>query len=268
MSRSEADIRLQYADTIASCPVRGLHGLSTVGAAILHDDDDALRILIQSGADPSNSAFVEGESQMEALSYGTCHVACHTGSVNCLIACLELGANTGPAHRGRSLACIAAAQGHASCLKVLVEQNMDVHTADDEGETPAHLAALYGHSEALHILAAADVNLNDPTPKGRLPVVTAASQGHEDALRVIHQHGGVMDKEEEGRTAVHDAAANGHAGCLRFLLTDCGCDASIVNSRGLTPLWIAGQYFLLSQHSTLCGCLTDTFDHHFCSTSW
>lgn len=173
-------------------------------------------------------------------------------------------------HDGTTPLHVAAQAGNTAGATRLLERGMDVNVADDGGATPLHLAARNGNLATVNALldAGADVNALDAhgtalhgprSREDRLAIVDAmleagldvnlvgeahrtllmASLGVGDssvelALRFLARGADPNARDRFGGTALHEAFLKG-PDVYRVLL-DAGADATVVDSRGDSPL--------------------------------
>ncbi|CAJ1370922.1 unnamed protein product [Effrenium voratum] len=146
-----------------------------------------------------------------------------------------------PNCRSRGLAPLhlAAENGHAPCLRLLLAAAADLHAADDAGETALHSAAWRGQKEAAECLLqagaeAARVNENQDTA-----LHLAAWNGHLAVAQLLLQHDAPINAgNEAGDTPLHLAAQSGHQALVRLLLLR-GADLHAELTSGETPLHLA-----------------------------
>jgi CDK inhibitor PHO81 len=115
--------------------------------------------------------------------------------------------------------CLASVGGHAKITSMLLAKGAKI-IANTEGLTPQALAAREGHADCLQLLvrAGADANVKE---KGSLwtPLFFAAENGHLQCIRVLVAAGAQLNAEDEkGRNPSFYAAWKGHVNCLLFIL--------------------------------------------------
>lgn len=106
---------------------------------------------------------------------------------------------------GFTAAHLAAKQGHAAVLAILIERGADVNTATRQGSTPLHDAARSGSAEAVGTLLRAGADWDRKDHKGRVPqsqssnaAVTRAFEKPEDVPEEA-ESGADAQKQEGGR---------------------------------------------------------------------
>ena len=132
----------------------------------------------------------------------------------CLTGCTVQQGNTPSAGQPKescyslSLICDAAAENHLDDLNLLLNAGTDTEERI-AGETPLMLAAKNGHADAVKLLLdrGAQINARNPeTPnpkRGMTALLFAAQHGHDDVVRVLLEHGAdATAKDRNGRTAL------------------------------------------------------------------
>ena len=117
------------------------------------------------------------------------HEAVHFNNYNALQVLLTAGVNTSVRCNAGALAglhkiycpCgftalhIAAAYGHYSVAKLLIEHNADVNVPDCDGSTPLHIASCHGKMSLIKLLVQSGANINQRTTNFSTPLHSAAA---------------------------------------------------------------------------------------------
>lgn len=177
-----------------------------VADAAMRGDRDALRTLLQQGAD-ANAAQGDG---MTAL-----HWAAQRGDAATVEMLVYAGANVAAVTRIGQYTPLhmASESGSASAVEVLLKGGASVAArTTNTGATALHMAAAAGNAEALTTLLdkGADVNARE-SEWGQTPLIFAASQNRIEAIRVLMARGAdasVTTKvvDVAGRSALDRAA--------------------------------------------------------------
>lgn len=133
---------------------------------------------------------------------------------------------------------LAAAQGKARVVDLLLQNGADCNAPNGRNQRPLHLAAMcssgtMGDTIRLLIEAGADVMARDNT--GRMPLHAAASEGTEEAISVLVAAGARPQETDNigRRTPLHDACARlRHKNVERLL--DLGADERAKDNDGRT----------------------------------
>lgn len=132
----------------------------------------------------------------------------------------------------RTIAFIAALNGHLDIIELLETEKADFELADDRGNTPLFCAAQNDHFEVVNFLIEKGCNVNRENANRRTPIFSAVNNGHEDIVRVLIRKGAAVDHEDEdGRTPLECAVKQGSIEIVQMLV-EAGADPSHINSRG------------------------------------
>lgn len=271
MVRLTADVRgfpgLALAALLLLVSIGGVsfaqESLSLIEAA-RHDDADAVRLLLNDGADPD---------AMQADGATALHWAVFRENSAMLNALLNAGADVNAVNRlGASPLFIAAEGGNAELIGQLLEAGADPDVALMIGETPLMTAARAGSTEGVRLLLAAGAELNNSeNSRAQTALMWAAAQGHVEVVRELvnagadlearsavrerlmyadETNGGAFDvgimEQLGGFSPLLFAARQGHVDVAKVLL-DAGADIEGVAGNAASPLVIAAH----SGHTTL-----------------
>ena len=85
---------------------------------------------------------------------------------------------------------------------ILIEYNADIHTRDDDGESPLHCAARYGDRnrvDMMQVLLDHGANPNARDHNDSTPLhVSSCSHGEVEGVRLLLKHGAIIDAEDDG----------------------------------------------------------------------
>merc|ERR1711865_860720 len=184
------------------------------------------------------------------------------GDVEGILAATSAGANLNcgdPSYGDYTATHLAAQNGHAVCLKWLVDAgaNTDAQTKDDE--TPLHWACWKGHETCVRVLCDT-ANKDSRAKNGERPLHWAAEFGNTGCIQVLLDSGAQVDsKSNYGRTALHLAVLNNNVDCAKALIVH-GASVEIVDSLvEATPLDLAStdemRCFLEAPHDVMSGAI-------------
>lgn len=155
----------------------------------------------------------------------------------------HLGAKMDADMEGRTALHLAAANGHLTAAKALVEAGAKVNVRDVAGYSPLHQAATEGHEEIVKFLLKNGCNVDTQDElHGNTALHEAAWKGFSRTVEVLCKHGAnVYIKNNGGFTPLHLTCQNGHNQSCRVLLLS-ACKPDVRNSYGDTSLHTAARY--------------------------
>lgn len=167
--------------------------------------------------------------------------AAERGDVRSIRNRLRLGADPNDSGRsGPSAIWLAARNGHAEIIEILIEYGIDLST-NSAGFLALQSAAMWGHHKVVQLLLDAGVPPEDETLINFGPLFSAVSSNYEYIVKILIKCGSNVNIQgPEGRTAAMTAALHGHARILRLLL-ESGAKIDAMNSEKLTALDMACQ---------------------------
>ena len=221
-----------------------------------HQDAEAVRLLLTSGADP-DARQSDGATAL--------HWAAYQEDVDMLAALVQAGANVNSTNRlGASPLYLAAKNGNAELIKNLLRAGADPNLTLPNGETPLMTAARSGTVEGVQqmIAAGVDVNANEKS-RAQTALMWAAAQGHVEVARALITAGANLESRSKvrprlmyaedlngysfdqgtveqlgGYSPLLFAAAQGHVDVGQLLIRS-GVDVNGVAGNGASPLVVA-----------------------------
>jgi ankyrin repeat protein len=134
---------------------------------------------------------------------------------------------------------VAARQGHADIVKLLLDAGADVNPPDRLAATPLHLATQYGHEKVVKLLVSAGANVEARRNGDMTPLHLGSSHGRFSTVKLLLEGGAkVHARAANGWTPLHFAASNGHVNVARLLLSQ-GAALEAATDDGSTPLHFA-----------------------------
>ena len=120
-----------------------------------------------------------------------------------------------------------------------------INCTNTDGWTPLHVAASEGHAPLVEILIEYGAMIDARTKNFRTPLHIACIRGNFAVIQALLMAGSDVDaKDVDGNTPSHFCAEYGHADCLRFLLTRHPTLFS-KNCEGKSPIDIAVTHEIL-----------------------
>lgn len=173
-------------------------------AAVLGTHDQAVRALVNLGADPS----IKDKYQDSPLAYvhflrnnAMYQVICENG------------------WDGASFHCAVRA-GDLEGTRRELEKKVDINVENPMGETPVFLAAKEGWADVIALLLREGGNPDTPTRYGWSPLYVASNKGHHEVVSLLLEHGVKMDIPiPGGDTPLGAALENNHTDIAEILLS-------------------------------------------------
>jgi ankyrin repeat protein len=210
-------------------------GNPTLEVALYYDNVDQVKLLLESGADPTIVSN-ENDHWPQNCRRNMMSFAAQTGNIECIKLLAAYGAPIrlidGEGHDPNS---IAAANHHDEAVEFLSR----VDASAKAGWTPAHFAAEFGYPEAFKLLKQRDQPLDVRDEDGNTPLLIAASKGDPGSCEALVNLGAdVKQQNAEGNTALHMAAHSGSAATVSVLL-GLGASPGVTNRKGQTAAVLA-----------------------------
>ena len=187
--------------------------LSVLGKSSYLDPEDAVRVLLDLGAD-IHSRNDSGETALfRAAANGLCRM---------IQVLMEYGADIHARSKlGRSVLFTAVECHYRSdeTVSLLLELGVDVHLQDSAGNTALILAAAGDKLDVVKLLLGHGANPHTKNEAGDTALTLAAAKGKPDAVKLLLNHSAnPHTKNETGGTALSLSAGNGHSEVHEVLL--------------------------------------------------
>lgn len=125
---------------------------------------------------------------------------------------------------------LAAQQGKAELVHLLLAFNANVKSWDRDKNTPLHLAAEAGHKAVVKLLHEAGARIDDLNGAGETPLLLAAYEDRTSVIIYLTKYGANIHRDNNDNwTPLHAAAACRNPVIVRFLI------AQGANPKRLTP---------------------------------
>eukprot|EP00794_Sanderia_malayensis_P015808 gene15808-17402_t len=158
----------------------GNDGQSLTVVAAKEKLSEQMRIILTAGVDPDKQLEKTGESSL--------HIASANGSVECVRALLEYGANVNILDNdGNHASHRAAANGHLNILRILSAYGGEFGKFGSGGNTPLHLAASKGHAAICKFLAQRGCPATAKNSNGRTPRLLAKDEDQKEAMKEVRK---------------------------------------------------------------------------------
>ncbi|KAI1049601.1 hypothetical protein LB505_013673, partial [Fusarium chuoi] len=149
-----------------------------VAIAALYGHTDMVKYLLEQGLD------IEAEGQ-----FGTpLRSACLMNRRSTVEELLKRGANINTEERKGNALYVAAAKGHVDIVRILLDEDADLHQKTGSCGTALHAAAYHGHRKVVEMLldAGANVHAEDSSPDA---FHAAAEGGHQNIIMLFLERG-------------------------------------------------------------------------------
>lgn len=208
---------------------------------------DTMKLLVKAGADVNerfSCSFVDGRTALISASAA--------GKIEAVKFLLAFRARTDlvcteravfPEYEGSAM-MLAAKNGHADIVKMLIAAKAGLETEDHSGRTVLMIAADSGSEELVDMLLKARADVRHQDTCGSTALFHAAESGYADiARRLIDAGADVRHRDAEGATVLMRCAKDSPE--TWKLLIARGAEVSAVSPTRSTPLWNALERPLL-----------------------
>ena len=142
-------------------------------------------------------------------------------------------------------ATIAAKSGSLAMVELMIREDCEVNTRDENGWNALHFAANHGHYQVIERLLASDVSASATTSRKETPLLFAAKGGNfavaERLLRSDQAGNLVSAEDEQGQQPVHHTVRAGSIEIFNLLMSN-GGKINVANAFGWQPIHIATAY--------------------------
>jgi ankyrin repeat protein len=221
-------------------PNGSVHGTTLLDFAIVRDDIDMVRLLLEHGATPQRDrggtvkslAMARDKPEILALIKGARGINLHElakeGKTGGLLAQLDAGADINARGDFDQTLLLAALRGKQTATALtLIERGIDVEVVDGVGQSALMLAAAQGERELARLLLARGAKPLTTDRDGRTALFYAARSGRQEMVTLLLEAG--------DRIGPVEAALLGDIASLRQMLNG-GAEVDTRDPGGMTPL--------------------------------
>ncbi|HEU4620933.1 MAG TPA: ankyrin repeat domain-containing protein [Burkholderiaceae bacterium] len=246
ISKPHADLRithmlLDHGTDIDVLWTTSVGGYGALHLAILEENDDAVRVLIDRSANVNLHATAAA-SGLITIGITPMHLAANTGQSNVIrmlqAANAQLDSTTNfddtPLTR-------AVSQRQLDAVETLLALGANPLHERNDGLTCVHFAARTGVTEIMAALVQHGASVHARSHDGLTPLHVAAHHRRLDTVRaLLHQGADLTVTDHFENTALHFAIEKDNTAVVDLLLRS-GASPNVTNAEGLTPLYLASS---------------------------
>ncbi|XP_044877633.1 ankycorbin isoform X2 [Mauremys mutica] len=213
-------------------------------------NDDRLLQAVENG-DPEKVASLLGKKGANATKQDSegktaFHLAAAKGHAECLRIMTTHGVDvTAQDGTGHTALHLAAKNSHLDCIKRLLQSKCPADSTDNSGKTALHYAASCGCLQVVQLLCEHKCPINVKDLDGNIPLLLAVQNGYAEICKHLLDHGAdINSRDKNGRTALMLACEAGGLNIVETLIRK-GADFSLVDALGHDAL----HYSKLSENA-------------------
>nr|XP_006116571.1 ankycorbin isoform X2 [Pelodiscus sinensis] len=213
-------------------------------------NDDRLLQAVENGDSEKVASLLgkKGASAIKQDSEGKTafHLAAAKGHAECLRIMMTHGVDvTAQDGTGHTALHLAVKNSHLDCIKRLLQSKCPADSVDNCGKTALHYAASHGCLQVVQLLCEHKCPNNVKDLDGNIPLLLTVQSGHAEVCRHLLDHGAdINSRDKNGRTALMLACEAGSLNIVEALIRK-GADFSLVDSLGHDAL----HYSKLSENT-------------------
>ena len=171
------------------------------------------------------------------------HYASRNGCTYCVESCLNAGANVNALSNDNSTAAVfACLYGNVNVLEVLIASGADINIKTNKGGNGLHCAIFGGHHDVVqYLLEYTDIDIHEKDGQGNSSILYSCLYNRVDCLRECIKHGGNVNDEKDGLSALVYAVRRNYQEIIVSLLK-AGANLNFRDEDGWTVLhWAANS---------------------------
>ncbi|QMW33392.1 hypothetical protein G4B84_008823 [Aspergillus flavus NRRL3357] len=221
---------------MAQVDLRDRHNRTPLSWAILNGQVEAVGLLLKAGAEIDLEDDIGGTPFEYAIcsgNNGVWNIVKKKGSQNHHL----------PIDRIQTKLLISAARkGNEAIVRHLLENNADIESIDENGQTPLSRAAENGHEAVVRLLLENKADIESMDRLSRTPLFWAVENCHKAVVRLLLENkADIESKDIFSRTPLFWAAIKGHEAAVTLLLENKADIESRDNKYRRTPLCEAAK---------------------------
>ena len=217
-SKPKLAFRLLYKLLERELDINEVLGALLVGESLYlaasEGNDSMVDALIEAGANANTVTDVSSETPLHAAAAG--------GHLSVARTLLDNGASVG------EILYLAASEGNDSMVDTLIKAGANANTVTDVSSgTPLHAAAAGGHLSVARILLENGASVVLETKLGHTPLHIAAAANRLKVVQMLLEHGAnPKATAKDGSIPLHKAQAAGHSDVMQLLESDVNANAN------------------------------------------